>query len=123
MGQLEKDNYASWSLKMKQLLLFNEVWDLVSGIRVRPDPTPAAIVVADGAHANQAAITAATKEIRDYEKSYVKAACIIAAAISDKEILAVGDVLSNPVETWAALSRKYARKSRLEAESAHMALL
>ena len=108
---------------MKTLLLFNEVWDLVTSTCVRPDPAPAAIVVADAAHANQAAITAVTKEIRDFEKAYVKASCIIAAAISDTEILAVNEVLENPVETWAALSRKYARKSRLEAESALMALL
>ena len=57
-----------WSFKMKTLLLFNEVWDLVTGTRVRPDPAPAAIVVADAAHANQAAITAATKKIRDLKR-------------------------------------------------------
>ena len=82
-SMLTKDNYAAWSIKMRTLLLFNEVWDLVTVTRVRPDPAPAAIVVADAAHANQAAITAATLEIREFERAYVKASCIIASVISD----------------------------------------
>ena len=53
----------------------------------------------------------------------MRASCLIAAAISDTEILAVTDVLDDPVKTWAALSRKYQRKSKMEAETAHMALL
>ena len=72
-GLLTKDNYAAWSIKMKRVLLLNEVWDLVTGTRDRPDPAPRAIVVAGAAHANLAEITAANKEIKDFEKSYVKA--------------------------------------------------
>lgn len=120
---LTKDNYAAWSIRMKTVLLFNEVWDLVTGTRERPDPAPRAIVVAGAAHSNLAEITAANKEIKDFEKSYVKASCLIASAISESEILAVGEFIEDPVATWAALSRKYARKSKMEAEAAHMALL
>ena len=47
----------------------------------------------------------------------------IAVTISDSEILAVSDVIDNPTETWAALSQKYAKKSKMEKEAAHMALL
>ena len=53
----------------------------------------------------------------------MRASCLIAASILDTEILAIMDVLDDPVATWAALSRKYARKSKMEAEAAHMALL
>ena len=53
----------------------------------------------------------------------MRASCLIAAAISDSEILAVSDVIDNPTETWVALSRKYARKSKMEKEAAHTALL
>ena len=53
----------------------------------------------------------------------MRASCLIAAAISDSEILAVSDVIDNPTEKWAALSRKCARKSKMEKEAAHMALL
>ena len=93
------------------------------GTRVRPNPAPTAVVVAGAAHANQAEITAANKEIAAFEDAYMRAPCLIAATISDTEILAVSDVIDNPTATWAALSRKYARKSKMEKEAAHMALL
>ena len=48
---------------------------------------------------------------------------LTAAAISDTEILTVTDVLDDPIKTWAALSKKCQRKSKMEAEAAHMALL
>ena len=120
---LTKDNYTAWSSKMKTVLLVNRVWDLVMGTRVRPDPARAAIVVVGAAHANQAEITAANKKIADFEDAYLRASCLIAAAISDTEILAVTDVLEDSIKTWAALSTKYARKSKMEAEAAHMAPL
>ena len=124
MGILLTDsNYGARSIKLKAMLLINRVWDLVTGTRVRPGPAPAAVVVAGSAHANQAEITAANKEIAAFEDAYMRASCLIAAAISDTEILAVSDVIDNPVATWAALSRKYARKSKMEKEAAHMALL
>ena len=56
---LTEDNYTAWSSKMKTVLLVNRVWDLVMGTRVRLDLAPAAVVVAEAAHANQAEITAA----------------------------------------------------------------
>ena len=37
-------NYATWSVKMKTLLLQNRVWDLVLGTRVRPNPAPAPVM-------------------------------------------------------------------------------
>ena len=120
---LTKDNYTAWSSKMKTVLLVSRVWDLVMGTRVRPDPAPAAVVVAGAAHANQAEITAVNKNITEFEDAYLRASCLIAAAILDTEILAVTAFLEDPVETWAALSRKYARKSKMEAKAAHMALL
>ena len=124
MGSLlTKDNYTAWSSKMKTVLLVNRVWDLVMGTRLRPDPAPAAIVVAGAAHANQVEITATNKRIADFEDAYLRASCLIAAAISDTEILAVTDVLEDSIKTWAALSTKYARKSKMEAEAAHMAPL
>ena len=63
---------------MKEMLLVNRVWDLVTGIRIRPDPTPATVVVAGAAHANQAEITAANKEIAAFEDVYMRASCLIA---------------------------------------------
>ena len=122
-GLLTKDNYASWSIKMKTSLLYNEVWDLVTGTRERPDPPPRAIVVAGAAYANLTEITNANKEIEAFKKSYLKVSWLIASAISEIEILAVGDIIADPVATWAALSHKYARKSKMAAEAAHMALL
>ena len=91
------------------------------GTRVRPDPDPA-VVVAGAAHANQAEITETNKKITKFEDAYLRASCLIAAAISNTEVLAVTDVIEDPVATWAASSRKYARKSKTEAESAHMTL-
>ena len=105
---LTKYNYTAWNSKMNTVLLVNRVWDLVMGTRDCPDPAPAAVVVAGAAHANQAEITAANKEITKFEDAYLRASYLIAASISDTEILAVTDVLEDPVETWAALSRKYA---------------
>ena len=37
---------------MKALLLVHRVWDLVTGTRIRLDLAPAAVVVAEAAHAN-----------------------------------------------------------------------
>ena len=124
MGNLPTNsNYGAWSIERKSMLLVNRVWDLVTGTRIRPDPAPAAVVVAGAAHANQAEITAANKKITDFEDAYLRASCLIAASISNTEILAVTDVLDDPVATWAALRRKYARKSKMEAEVVYMALL
>ena len=106
---LTNSNYGAWSIKMKAMLLVNRVWDLVTGTRVRPNPAPDPLVVAGAAHANQAEITAANRELTAFEDAYMRASCLIAAAISDSEILAVSDVIDNPTETWAALSRKYDR--------------
>ena len=89
---LTKDNYPTWSSKIKTVLLVNRVWDLVTGTRTRPDPALAAIVVAGAAHANQAEITAANKSITEFEDAYLRASCLIAASISDTEILAFTDV-------------------------------
>ena len=109
MGSLlTKDNYFAWSLETT--LLANEVWDLVMGTRVRPNPPPTPVLVAGASHANLAEITAANKELKDFDKAYLKTSCILAGAISDSEILAVGDVIDDPVATWAARTRKYARK-------------
>ena len=108
---------------MKTLLIVNRVWDQVTGTQVRPNPAPAAIVVARAAHANQAEITSANKKLTEFEDAYLRASCLVAAAVLDTEILAVTSVLEDPVATWAALSRKYARKSKMEAGVAHMALL
>ena len=107
-GLLTKDNYAAWSIKMKRVLLLNEVWDLVTGTRDRPAPAPRAIVVAGAPHANLAEIMAANKEMKDFGKFYLKASCLIASAISETEILSVGKIIKDPVATWVALSRKYA---------------
>ena len=120
---LTNSNYGAWSIKMKAMLLVNRVWDLVTGTRVRPNPAPKAVVVFGQAHANRAEITAANRELTAFEDACMRASCLIAAAISDSEILAVSDVIDNPTEKWAALSRKCARKSKMEKEAAHMALL
>ena len=124
MGSLlTNSNYRAWSIKMKAMMLVHRVWDLVTGTRIRLDMAPAAVVVAGAAHANQAEIKAANKKIATFEDAYMRASCLIAAAISDAEILAVSDVIDNPTTIWATLSRKYARKSKMEKEAAHMALL
>ena len=124
MGSLlSNSNYEAWSIKMKTVLLVHRVWDLVLGTRICLDPAPAAVVVLGQAHANQAEITAANKEITAFEDAYMRASCLIAAAISDTEILAISDVIDNPTATWAVLSRKYAKKSKMEKEATHMALL
>ena len=65
-SQLSNSNYGAWSIKMKAMLLVNRVWDLVMGTRVRPNPAPTAVIVFGAAHANQAEITAANKEISDF---------------------------------------------------------
>ena len=49
---LANSNYGAWSIKMKAMLLVNRVWDLVTGTRIRPNPTPEAVVVFGEAHAN-----------------------------------------------------------------------
>ena len=72
MGNLlTNSNYGAWSIKMKAVLLVNRVWDLVAGTCIRPDLAPAAVVVAGAAHANQAEITAANKEIAASEDAYM----------------------------------------------------
>ena len=58
---------------MKAMLLQNRVWDQVVGTRVRPNPMLAPVIVARAAHANQAAITAANKEISTFEDAYMRA--------------------------------------------------
>ena len=49
---LTKDNYTTWSGKMKALLLVNRVGDLVSSKRTRPNPAPAAIVAFGAGNSN-----------------------------------------------------------------------
>ena len=118
---LSKDNYTAWSSKMKASLLVHEVWDIVSGMRIRPTPAPALVFGEGGT--NQDAIDAANRSIDDFQKSYNRAALLIAESISDSEILSVTSVLENPVATWNKLQQKFARRSQMGQEAAHMALL
>ena len=108
---------------MKALLLVNRVWDLVSGTRRRPNRAPDPVIVFGEAHANQAAINAANEKLDAFEDAYLKAACLIADSISDTEILSVTAVLHDPVATWEKLKQKFARRSEMGAEAAHMAFL
>ena len=119
---LTKDNYTTWSGKMKALLLVNRVWDLVSGKRTRPNPAPAAIG-AFGIDSNQDAIDAANKNLDDFDDAYNKAACLLAESISDSEILSVISVLEDLVAVWNKLQQKFAKRSEMGQEDAQMALL
>ena len=106
---------------MKAVLLVNRVWDLVSDRRTRPNPA-LALVFEEGV-TNQPAIVAAIKRLDDFEDAYNKAACLIAESIADTEILSVTAVLEDPIATWDKLEQKFARRSEMGQEAAHMALL
>ena len=108
---------------MKQLLLANRVWDLVSGKRARPNAAPEEEVSLETGVTNQAEIDLANKKLDDFEEACNTAACLISMSISDEEILCVASILEDPVATWNKLQQKFARRSEMGQEAAQMALL
>lgn len=97
---LGKDNYASWSCKVKAALLVAKLWDPVSGTRVKP-VIPAAIGNASStAIVNQLSVDTATAALDSYNDAYNAAASLIINTISDAQMYYVRSVIEDPVATW-----------------------
>ena len=108
---------------MKQLLLANEVWDLVSGKRTRPNAISDHVGIFGSPPTNQAAIDSANQKLDDSEDACKRAVCLIFESILDAEILSVSTVLEDPVATWNKLQQKIACMSEMGHQEAQMALL
>ena len=108
---------------MKQLLIAQRVWDLVSGKRIRPNATLEPVGTFGAPPTNQAEIEAANTKLNEFEDDCDKAACLISESISDVEILFVASVLEDPAATWDKLQQKFACRSEMGQQTAQMALL
>ena len=113
---LKKDNYRSWSVKLKVQLKVMECWELVTGAELQPLAT--APVGAD------APVQLAAVALRkSWEKRRDGASAAIVTSISDEELHVIHGIDDDPVATWNRLREKFERRSEAEAESAQMSLL
>ena len=96
---LGKDNYVAWSCKIEDALVVADLWDLVSGHRVKP-VNPTKIKSADGtANANRASIDAATREFKAFTKASAAVTSLFIKSISDTQMYHVRSVIKDPVAT------------------------
>ena len=84
--------------KNGNIIAGNRVWDLVSGKRVRPNPSLAEMHDAAGI-VNQANIDSINKKLDDFEDVYNKALCLITKSIFDSKIYSVDYVVEDLVAT------------------------
>ena len=117
---LTKDNYTAWSIRIRAVLIVNEVWDLVNGNRIRP-PSPPDLIL--GASGNRQIVDEATKNSADFQKASNRACCFLTDSISDSIIMSVPSVLTDLAATWKKLQQKFARKSEMGYEAAQKAFL
>ena len=120
---LGKDNYALWSCKVKATFLVAKLWDLVSGVRVKP-VIPAAIGdAASTAIVNQLNVHTATTTLDIYNDAYNATASLIVNTISDAQMYYVRSVIEDLVATWKRLQDKFERKTEMAVEAAQLQLL
>ena len=113
---LKKDNYRSWSMKLKAALKVMECWRLVEGTKLIPTGIAPA-----GATAAVIREAAAAKVL--WEKKCDRASSLLVSSVSDDEMVTIYGFDDDPVAMWARLREKYERKSEAEAEAAQMQLL
>ena len=69
---LNKTNYLTWNVRMRTLLIRNDLWSIVSGMEAVPDPK-----------------TAASTEVEAYTLRQLKAAAKITLYVNDTQIIHV----------------------------------
>ena len=74
---LNKDNFDTWKIQMRAVLIKNDMWSYVNGTKVKPEPV---------AGADSAAITATRKEQERWVEADLKAQSDIVLAINPSEI-------------------------------------
>ena len=104
---LKKDNYRSWSVKLKVQLKVMECWKSVTGTELQP-PTTAPV------GADAAAQLAAVALRKSWDKRRDGACAAIITSIPDEELHVVHGIDEDPVATWTRLKEKFERRSGQE---------
>ena len=113
---LKKDNYRSWSTKLKSQLKVMDCWLLVTGVELQPASTGP-----PGCTPAETAVALGVK--RSWDKRKDRATAVLITSISDEEMHTVHPVDEDPVQIWMRLREKFERRSEAEAETAHMLFL
>ena len=113
---LKKDNYRSWSTKLKVQLKVMDCWLLVTGIEVQPPATRPA-------GCDTAATVAAVALRRSWDIRSDGASAVLITSISDEKLHTIHGIDENPPLMWTRLREKFERRSEAEAETAFMLFL
>ena len=113
---LEKDNYRSWSTKLKVQLKLMDCWLLVTGVELQPPAT-------GPAGCDAAATLAAVNLRRSWDRRKDGASAVLITSISDEELHTVHGIDEDPLQIWTRLREKFERRSEAEAEAAFMLFL
>ena len=113
---IEKDNYRSWSTKLKVQLKVMDCWLLVTGVELQPPAT-------GPAGCDAATATATVNLRRSWERQKDGASAVLITSISDEELHTVHGVDEDPPQIWTRLRETFERRSEAEAEAAFMLFL
>ena len=108
---------------MTAALVTADIWDLVCGATVKPTVPVAIQNTAGTTNVNQASIDSATAELKTYTADYKYATSKLLHAILDDQMYHVRSVITNPVEIWKKLQRKFERITEMVAREANRALI
>ena len=86
---LKKDNYRSWSTKLKVQLKVMDCWQLVTGVELQPLAT-------GPARCDAAATAAAVALRRSWDRRKDGASAVLITSITDEELHTVHDIDEDP---------------------------
>ena len=113
---LKKDNYRSWSTKLKVQMKVMDCWQLVMGVELQPPATGRA-----GCDAAATVAAVALRRLWDSKKD--GASAVLITSISNEELHTVHGIDEDPPLIWTRLREKFERRSEAEAETAFMLFL
>ena len=113
---LKKDNYRSWTTKLKVQLKVMDWWLLVTGIELHPPAT-----ASTGADA--VAVTAALNLRKSWDRRKDASSAVLITSISNEKLHVVHGIDEDPPQIWTRLREKFERRSEAEAETAYMLFL
>ena len=113
---LKKENYRSWSTKLKAQLKVMDCWLLVTGAELQP---PA--IAPAGADA--AAITTTLNLRKSWDRRRDVASTVLITSMLAEELHTVHGIDEDPPLIWTRLLDKFERRSEAEAETSFMLFL
>lgn len=111
INQLQKENFSVWQIRMTDVLIYNNLWNLVNEDRKCPAKPEN---LEDGAALTDEEIIEWKKAADAFDEWTIdcsRAAAILLESISDPLISVIKPVAKDPVQVWKTLQEKFAPQS------------